>query len=100
MTICMEGPVVHLKGDLTQSGVTHSNVDSLSISLRQIASGGEKNIHINCGRIRAADISGLQLLYVWMQCARFSGVEPELINLPDSLQQDMQRLGIGHCFYR
>lgn len=98
MTICFEGTVVHLQGDLTHSGVTHNIINSLAVSLQQIESGGEKSIRIDCGGVRSADISGLQLLYVWMQCARFRGVEPELINLPDSLQQTMQKMALGHCF--
>ena len=95
MTIYMEGTVAHLQGDLTSSGVTHGNIDSLTASLLQLNSGGKK-LRIDCGKIAAADVSGLQLLYVWMQCARFRGVEPELVNLPVSLQQSMQ--GLGHCF--
>ncbi|GAC1465304.1 MAG: hypothetical protein PVSMB11_00510 [Desulfuromonadaceae bacterium] len=98
MTICMEGAIVHLQDDLTHSGMTHNIFNSLAVSLQQIEFGGGKNIRIDCGRIRAADISGLQLLYVWMQCARFRGVEPELVNLPDTLQQDMRRMGLGHLF--
>ncbi len=98
MTISMEGAVAHLQGDWTHTGVTLSSIDSLEVSLQQIESGGEKFICIDCGRIRAADIIGLQLLYVWMQCARFRGVEPELVNLSDSMQQALQRMGLGHCF--
>jgi len=98
MAIYSEDTVAHLQGDLTHSGVTHSIVSSLAVSLQQIVSGSEKKIRIDCGNVRVANSSGLQLLYVWMQCARFRGVEPELINLPDSLQHALQGMGIGHCF--
>jgi ABC-type transporter Mla MlaB component len=98
MAICTEDTVALLHGDLTHAGVTHNIIYSLAVSLQKIVSGGEKNIRIDCERIRAADVSGLQLLSVWMQCARFRGVEPELINLRDSLQQAMQMMGLGHCF--
>jgi anti-anti-sigma regulatory factor len=98
MTICTEGTVSHLQGDLTHSGVTHNIINLLAVSLQKIVSAGEKNIRIDCERIRAADLSGLQLLYVWMQCAKFRGVEPELVNLSDNLQQTMQRMGLWHCF--
>jgi anti-anti-sigma regulatory factor len=94
----MEGAVAHLQGDLTNSGMTHGSIDALGVSLQQIEAGGEKNIRIDCARIRLADICGLQFLYVWMQCVRFRGVEPELVNLSDSLQLAIQRLGLGHCF--
>ena len=98
MAIYSEDTVAHLQGDLDHSGVTHSIVNSLAVSLQQIVSGSEKNIRIDCGKVRTADSNGLQLLYVWMQCARFRGVEPELVNLSDSLQHTMQTMGIGHCF--
>ncbi len=98
MTICMNGRVVHIKGDLTLSGVTCGSIDSMAKSLQQIEYSGEKNIRIDCISIRAADISGLQLLYVWMQCARFSGVESELVNLPVNLQRTIKNMDVGHCF--
>jgi len=98
MKIFSKGAVAHLHGDLTHSGMTSGSIDALDVSLQRIESGGEKNIRIDCSRIRTSDISGLQLLYVWMQCARFRGVEPELVNLSDSLQQAMQMMGVGHCF--
>jgi ABC-type transporter Mla MlaB component len=98
MIIRMTGTVGHLQGDLTHSGVSRRCIDSLSVSLRQMETGGAKNISIDCGRIRKADISGLRLLYVWMQCARFSGLELELVNLSDGLQQVMRSFGLVHGF--
>jgi len=98
MKFCTEGTVAHLQGDLTHSGVTHNIINSLAVSLQKITSGSEKNIRIDCGKIRAADISGLQLLYVWMQCARIRGAEPELVNLPVGLQQALENMGLVHCF--
>jgi ABC-type transporter Mla MlaB component len=99
MTFCSEGTVAYLQGDLTHSGVTRIIIKSLAVFLQQIVSRGGKNIRIDCGRVIAADISGLQLLYVWMACARFKGMEPELVNLPDSLQQAIQRMGrLGYSF--
>ena len=98
MEICTERTVAHLHGDLTHSGVTHNIINSLAVSLQRIVTGGYKNIHIDCEKTRTADFNGLQLLFVWMQSARFRGVEPELINLPDSLRQSMQRMGFEHCF--
>jgi ABC-type transporter Mla MlaB component len=98
MKFFTEGTVAHLQGDLTHSGVTDNIINSLAVSLHQVALGGQKNMRIDCGSIGAADISGLQLLYVWMQCARFRGVEPELVNMSGTLQQTMLGMGLGHCF--
>jgi anti-anti-sigma regulatory factor len=98
MTICIKGTVAHLYGDLTHSGVTRNIINSLAVTLRKIESVGEKNIRIDCGKVHSADFSGLQLLYVWMQCARFLGVEPVLVNLSDTLRQTIQAMGLVHCF--
>lgn len=98
MKLITKDMVTHLHGDLTHSGVTHNIITSLAASLQKVTAGGKKSIRIDCGRVGTADTSGLQLLYVWIQCARFRGVEPELVNLPESLQKTMQKLGLGHCF--
>jgi len=98
MKVFTEGTVAHLQGDLTHSGVTHNIINSLAVSLQRIVSGGDKKIRIDCKKTRTADFNGLQLLFVWMQSARFRGVEPELINLPAGLRQSMQRMGFEHCF--
>lgn len=96
MTISMIGTEARLEGDWTLTGVTR-NLDSLAHSLQQLEPGSEKNLRIDCGQIKEADISGLQLLNVWMQCARFRGMEPTLVNVPERLRHSMQVL-IGHCF--
>ena len=98
MRIFMKGSTGQLLGNLTESGVSGSCIDSLSDSLQQIESVGSKHIRIDCGSILKADMGGLRLLYVWMQCARFRGVELELINLSDGLRQVMHKFGLGHCF--
>jgi len=99
MRIVMNGTTGQLQGDLTDSEVAGSCIDSLTDSLQQIEAGGAKNIRIDCGRILRADLGGLRLLYVWMQCARFRGVELELVNLSESLRQNMRTLGIRrNCF--
>jgi len=98
MKVYMDRTVAHLKGDLTQSGVVYNIINYLSVSLQKIVSGGYKKIRIDCAKIGKADIRGLQILYVWTQSARTRGVEPELINLPNSLRKDMQRMGFEYCF--
>lgn len=98
MKIYTKGTVAHLYGDLTHSGATHSIVNTLAASLQKIESVGDKSLRIDCTKVISADFSGLQLLYVWMQCARHRGVEPRLVNLSNALQQAIQSMGIGHCF--
>jgi len=36
-------------------------------------------------------MSGLQLLHVWIECARMRGVEAKLINLPERLKHELGR---------
>jgi anti-anti-sigma regulatory factor len=90
--------VTYLHGNLNHIGVTNIITNSLAASLQKAESVGEKNLRIDCRKIISADFSGLQLLYVWMQCARHRGVEPKLVNLSNGLQQSLQNMGIGHCF--
>ena len=92
MKISLDGTVANLKGDLTLSGMTRNNIDSLSDSLQQLESRHGKNVQIDCRKVRSCDICGIQLLDVWMQCARFMGIETKLVNLPDSMQQAMKEV--------
>lgn len=87
----------HLSGDWTISGVV-GQLDSLKSSLQKLDSAKKKRIHIDCGKIDAIDMSGLQLLHVWMELAKMRGVKTELINLPAIMHQNIHRLGLGHCF--
>lgn len=96
MSIRMVGMEAHLEGDWTLTGAA-LNIDSLTRSLQQIESGKEMNLRIDCREVSKADASGLQLLHVWMECARMRGVEPTLVNVPERLRHTMQSL-IGHCF--
>lgn len=98
MTISMAGEVIRLKGDLTSIGLTSCSINSMSGSLNQIESGQNKEIRVDCGEIRSADTMGLQLFYVWVQCAKLRGGELVLLNLPERLKRTMQELGFWHCF--
>lgn len=91
MTISMTDTEARLEGDWTLSGVT-SNLAELSLSLQQFEPGSDHNLRIDCGEIQKTDESGMQLLSVWLQCFRFRGVEPTLVNVPERLRQTMQHL--------
>jgi ABC-type transporter Mla MlaB component len=88
--ICMTGTEARLEGDWTLTGVTR-NIDALAHSLQQLKPDCKK-ILINCGHMKGADICGLQLLNVWLQCVRHRGVEPVLVNVPEKLEHSMQVL--------
>ena len=89
--IRMTGTKAHLVGDWTLSGATR-NLSLLSLSLQQFEPGSSHSICIDCGEIKNVDVSGMQLLNVWLQCLRFRGVEPTLVNVPESLRHSMQGL--------
>ena len=90
----MAGMEAYLEGDWTFIGAAHK-IDSLSLSLQQIESRTNKNLSIDCGRVVKADVGGLQLLNVWMECVRMRGVVPTLVNVPNTLKHAMLLLA-GH----
>lgn len=97
MTVRMAGTVAHLEGDWTMTGVA-DNIDSLVISLKQMETEGGKSLQINCGLIEETDTGGLQLLNVWVECARLRGIEPKLMNVTDNMRKAIHELGFSHYF--
>lgn len=97
MAVRMTGTVAHLEGDWTITGVA-DNIGSLVLSLDQMESEGKKSFQINCGQIEETDTSGLQLLNVWVECARLRGIEPKLVNVTDEMHRAIHELGFSQCF--
>lgn len=87
----------HLSGDWTISEVT-SKIDDLSDSLKELTAKQGETLHVDCSKIGSVDMSGLQLLHVWLQCARMRGIRTQLINLPECMRQTIQRLGLQQAF--
>jgi len=96
MTIRMVGTEAHLEGDWTCTGA-ELNIDSLANSLQQLESVQEEVLFIDCGQVQEADVTGLELLQVWLECARIRGVKPTLVNINERLQQIMNELNFRHC---
>jgi anti-anti-sigma regulatory factor len=90
------GTEIKLSGHWDLSGVVHQ-IDSLS-TLLQMETGQEKLCRIDCSGINSYDMSGLQLLYVWLQCVSIRGVKPELFNMPEHMKQSINQLGFEKCF--
>ena len=82
----------HLSGDWTINGLMNQ-VHPLTHSLLILES-DVKHFHIDCGNIEAIDMSGMQLLHVWMELLKMRGVAPKIVNPPDYMQQSIQRLGL------
>jgi anti-anti-sigma regulatory factor len=97
MAVRMAGTVAHLEGDWTISGVAE-NIESMVLSLKQLESDGKRIIWINCGNIDETDTGGLQLLNVWVECARLRGIEPKLVNVTDSMLRAINEFGFSHLF--
>lgn len=93
----MAGAVAHLDGDWTMTGVA-DNIESMVLSLGQLQSEGKKSFLINCQAVETTDTSGLQLLNVWMECARLRGIEPKLVHVSDGLLRTINELGFNELF--
>jgi len=92
MKISISGTEARLEGDWTLAEVTQGTIDSLAVVLQQLEAIGAKKLHVDCRHIKAIDTIGQQILYVWLQCSKLRGVEPELVNFPDTLQKIFQGL--------
>jgi len=66
------------------------------LEIRNTRPGG--SVVIDCSGIDQIDLSGFQLLYVWLHCMQLSGVRPELVNMPEWMLEAQQRQGIAQVF--
>jgi len=53
---------------------------------------------VDCSGIAGIDLSGFQLLYVWLHCIQLSGLRPELVNMPDWMREAQELQGIKQIF--
>lgn len=90
MTFRMIGTEVYLEGDWTYAAVSQ-NLESLALSLEQLESGMGAKFSVDCRQVTKVDANGLQVLRVWMECARMRGVEPKLVNMSKSLKKTMHQ---------
>lgn len=88
-----------LSGDWTMNGITGQVNYLMSIS------GEVAGNRINCSRfvvdcsgINQIDMSGLQLLYVWLQCLQLKGMHAELVNFSDDIRATVQQVGLHKMF--
>lgn len=86
-----------LTGDWSITGVV-KQLDSLTITLKKLEPNQNKILHIDCTKIKNIDMSGLQLIHVWRECAVMRGVESRLINIPNHMHKIIQSVGLGRSF--
>ncbi len=96
MKIRMAGPEVHLEGDWTCNGVGQK-IDVLADSLQQLEFARVENLRVDCAKVYDADVTGLELLLLWLECARIRGVKPVLVNISERLQKIMLELNFRYC---
>lgn len=93
------GVAANLSGDWTMNSVSHQIESLLTIS----SDVGElvpknKTLVVDCSGINKIDMSGLQLLYVWVQCLKIKGLQAELVNLSDGMRSTVQQVGLHNVF--
>ncbi len=88
-----------LSGDWTLNGVTRQAHSLLEIST-SVVKGDllETPFLIDCSGIEEIDTSGLQLLYVWMQCLQIKGIQPSLTNISHDMQAKVRQVGFNKIF--
>jgi len=87
-----------LNGDWSMTGVVNQ-LDSLNRTLNILDSDQNKILHVDCTKVNNIDMSGLQLLHVWRECAGIRGVELRMINVPDQMHRVIKSVGLGQSFY-
>jgi anti-anti-sigma regulatory factor len=85
-----------LSGDWTIAGVGQQ-VASLT-EFRIEGTGPDTTVAIDCSGIDGIDLSGFQLLFVWLHCIRLRGLRPELVNMPDWMSTAKERQGLNRLF--
>ena len=76
-----------------------NQLDSLNRTLNILDSDQNKILHVDCTKVNNIDMSGLQLLHVWRECAGIRGVELRMINVPDQMHRVIKSVGLGQSFY-
>lgn len=99
LSIIRKERVAYLRGDWTVTALTKEKIELLADVLQQTEDGHCSKLQVDCRDMTTTDRAGLELLQVWLQCARLRGLEPELINLPDQIKRSFiheNRRNQGH----
>jgi len=85
-----------LIGDWTISGVVQQVTRLTELEIRSSLPGVP--VVIDCSGIDRIDLSGFQLLYVWLHCMQLNGLHTELVNMPEWMCEVQQRQGVAQVF--
>lgn len=96
----MNAQVEHAKltGDWTIAGVREQAERLLGYSHKVGCCKGNCQMQVDCADIQRIDLTGLQLLYVWLHFVKERGLHPALVNLPDCVAQLIGNVGVEHLF--
>ncbi len=84
-----------LSGDWTINSIVSQANYLMSLSENTVAGAAlHRRFQVDCSEVDRIDLSGLQLLYVWMQCLQIKGVSAELVNLSDDMRLAVQQFGL------
>ena len=61
---------------------------------------GENDPEIDVQDVEQIDLSGYQLLAIWLRHVKMLGFSPVLVNVPETFRQDIRFLGFGAEFDR
>ncbi|BCS53967.1 lipid asymmetry maintenance protein MlaB [Geobacter sp. SVR] len=89
----------HLEGDWTISTITQRANSLMEFSTQQsevVLQG--LVVNIDCSGIEKIDVSGLQLLYVWLQCMNLKGFRTKLTNISAAMREMLVRMGLHTIF--
>ncbi|SJZ50093.1 ABC-type transporter Mla maintaining outer membrane lipid asymmetry, MlaB component, contains STAS domain [Trichlorobacter thiogenes] len=93
------GIATNLSGDWTMNGIPQQVQSLMAISNGVGGVVPQNNrLVVDCSGIKAIDISGLQLLYVWVQCLQIKGLRAELVNLSDGMRSTVHKVGLHKLF--
>jgi len=87
---------IHLTGDWTITGVVQQVPRLTGLEMRRTCRAG--TVAVDCSGIAEIDLSGFQLLYVWLHCIQLHGLRPELVNMPVWMYEAQKRQGVAQVF--
>jgi len=86
----------HLTGDWTIAGVVQQVSRLTEFEIGCARSG--VTVVVDCSGIAGIDLSGFQLLYVWLQCIQLRGLRPKLVNMPEWMREAQELQGVSQVF--
>jgi anti-anti-sigma regulatory factor len=85
-----------INGDWSSAGIERQ-IDYIK-RLDHTAAPAGSIVRIDCSKIEDIDYNGFQVLYVWLQLLKNSGLRCSLSNIPDVVHNVQEKLGLNNLF--